>query len=439
MAAATQTSSKRVEANRRNSQKSTGPRTPAGKEKSRLNAIKHGLCARIPVLPGEDADAFRRRFDGFMDALQPRDDVELFLAEQAALAAWRAQRADRAEAAHLAAILRAARIGAESGRREEVAALGRWLLAARVREKQDAAKSLLPFLDGDRQLAFRTGDGEPVHIVVRLEATADGCRWLLERWAELGALLERDEDWGLDELVRAIQLLGQRPMDLDAFNWGNLLDRTVSGDRPGLCRKLLRQLDDGAPEDGAGRRAALRRVVERATARLEVRGAAQADREAADLAELADRLAFDTTPSGELMRRYLHDCDRTVHRAINSLLKLRRAEAAAIRTAGGGQEEPAGEPEAPTAVAADPPSSGVPHRRGAPRSRIATPPRQTNPCRPPLLCGPHATQPLRPPTTRGWRRTDQYRPRSTRRSGRPDPAPCRGPPARRSRSWFSPW
>jgi hypothetical protein len=359
MVAARQTSSRRVEANRRNSQKSTGPRTPAGKRRSRLNAIKHGLCARIPVLPGEDADAFRCRVDGFMDALQPRDDVELFLAEQAALAAWRAQRADRAEAAHLAAILRAARVGAESGRCEEVAALGRWLLASRVREKQDAAKSLLPFLDGDRQLAFRTGDGEPMHVVVRLEASTDGCRWLLGRWAELRAPLERDQDWGLDELVRAIQLLGQRPMDLDAFDWGNLLDRTGVGDRAGLCRTLLRQLDDGAPEDGAGRRAALLRVVERATARLEGRAAAQAQREAADLEELADRLAFDTTSSGERMRRYHLDCDRTVHRAINSLLKLRRAEAAAIRMAGGGQEEPAGELGAPTAVAADPPSSEI--------------------------------------------------------------------------------
>jgi hypothetical protein len=155
MAAATQTSSKRVEANRRNAKKSTGPRTPVGKRRSRLNAIKHGLCARIPVLPGEDPDAFRRHVDGFSEALQPRDAVEIFLAEQAAFAAWRAQRADRAEAAHLAAILRAARIGTESGRREEVAALGRWLLATQSRQKQDAAKSLLPFLDGDRQLAFR--------------------------------------------------------------------------------------------------------------------------------------------------------------------------------------------------------------------------------------------------------------------------------------------
>ncbi|MFO0887832.1 MAG: hypothetical protein U0790_01670 [Isosphaeraceae bacterium] len=39
------TSPARIEANRRNAQRSTGPRTEAGKDKVRLNALKHGLDA----------------------------------------------------------------------------------------------------------------------------------------------------------------------------------------------------------------------------------------------------------------------------------------------------------------------------------------------------------------------------------------------------------
>ncbi len=48
--------SKRIEANRRNSQKSTGQRTSEGKSKVRINAIKHGMMATLPLLPGEDPE-----------------------------------------------------------------------------------------------------------------------------------------------------------------------------------------------------------------------------------------------------------------------------------------------------------------------------------------------------------------------------------------------
>ena len=40
------TSQRKIEANRRNAQKSTGPKTEEGKNKVRFNALQHGLCRR---------------------------------------------------------------------------------------------------------------------------------------------------------------------------------------------------------------------------------------------------------------------------------------------------------------------------------------------------------------------------------------------------------
>src|SRR5262245_35992594 len=47
----TTTSSLRIAANRRNAQKSTGPRTPEGKARSSRNARKHGLSAPVQADP----------------------------------------------------------------------------------------------------------------------------------------------------------------------------------------------------------------------------------------------------------------------------------------------------------------------------------------------------------------------------------------------------
>jgi hypothetical protein len=50
------TSNRRREANRRNAQRSTGPRSATGKRASRSNALRHGLSARL----GEDPSHNRR-------------------------------------------------------------------------------------------------------------------------------------------------------------------------------------------------------------------------------------------------------------------------------------------------------------------------------------------------------------------------------------------
>ena len=55
------TSLRQIQANRRNALRSTGPTTEAGKERSRRNAVRHGLCAETVIggiEPIEDYRAF---------------------------------------------------------------------------------------------------------------------------------------------------------------------------------------------------------------------------------------------------------------------------------------------------------------------------------------------------------------------------------------------
>ncbi len=96
------TSQAKVEANKRNAAKSTGPRTEPGRTRSRMNAVTHGLTAEAVVAPwevGEDFDAFRARL---LDALAPVGGLDAMLAERVIVAAWRMRRAVEAEAATLA-------------------------------------------------------------------------------------------------------------------------------------------------------------------------------------------------------------------------------------------------------------------------------------------------------------------------------------------------
>ena len=51
-------SMRRIKASQLNGARSRGPKTPAGKNRSSLNAIRHGLLARCTVLEGEPPENF---------------------------------------------------------------------------------------------------------------------------------------------------------------------------------------------------------------------------------------------------------------------------------------------------------------------------------------------------------------------------------------------
>jgi hypothetical protein len=92
------TSEKRVQANRRNALKSTGPKTPEGKAAVRMNALKHGLLSEDILLPGEDGEALQDLGERLRDELRPVGELEDLLVERIVACYWRLGRLGRVEA-----------------------------------------------------------------------------------------------------------------------------------------------------------------------------------------------------------------------------------------------------------------------------------------------------------------------------------------------------
>jgi hypothetical protein len=88
----------KIDANRRNAQKSTGPRTGLGKSIASRNAVTHGLFTRQPVVPGEDEAEFKTFTAHWLEELLPAGALEEFLAERIISIAWRLRRVGQIEA-----------------------------------------------------------------------------------------------------------------------------------------------------------------------------------------------------------------------------------------------------------------------------------------------------------------------------------------------------
>src|SRR5580658_8916835 len=89
-----------IRANQLNAQKSTGPTTTEGKERSRQNALKHGMTGAGVVLVQGDAAEVHRRALAFSQELNAVGEVERSLVFRASLNSFRMERgADQQNAA----------------------------------------------------------------------------------------------------------------------------------------------------------------------------------------------------------------------------------------------------------------------------------------------------------------------------------------------------
>ncbi len=285
------TAEERAEINRRNAQKSTGPRTEAGKAASRGNALKHGLTATkiAPVdAPGEPPGAYQARLDAWVADTKPRNVLEMAMIERACRSSWKLDRCARYEDA--AAADREANPDPDPdrpNRRGEAEHLGALLMCALGFRSE---------YDGDGP---PPSDPDPFDDAPRdadaLAGFKEGVEWLLDAWAGvLPTLPDGDETGpppeGAEVVVRRAR------------------------------RRALRLLGvpTGTPPPAQPLRQAGEAEVRRLRALLVGMPAQEADRADADLA------LFRPGPEAQLLLRYEAQAERELHRAVNTFLKLRK-------------------------------------------------------------------------------------------------------------------
>lgn len=99
------TSKKQIAANKKNAQKSTGPKSDNGKTISSKNAVKHGLYSGELLLKSpyynENPEEYQALVDSLIEEFQPETMLQHYLVYKIANALWRSRRVIIAEAAQV--------------------------------------------------------------------------------------------------------------------------------------------------------------------------------------------------------------------------------------------------------------------------------------------------------------------------------------------------
>jgi hypothetical protein len=175
-----------VDANRSNAQKSTGPRTPEGKETASQNALTHGLFAREGVIRGEDGEEFEVHREMLLEQLNPAGALEEILAARIVDLSWRLKRAVQDQSEAFAALYDRQTAGAEEPQEpaERAGMIGRMILEDFSRDA--VLERLLRYERRIESSLYRTlNELRRVHDQVQKAALEDTAT--LERW--------REEDW----------------------------------------------------------------------------------------------------------------------------------------------------------------------------------------------------------------------------------------------------
>jgi hypothetical protein len=337
-----------IEANQRNAQKSTGPRTEEGKNRSRLNALDHGCRANLMVLPTEVFGEYENALNAWKLSFKPRNPAEEVLVERLVSLGWQEKRIERAQTARLTQRIYHAGIEEADDVQEQVIELGQMLFEDAcgpvALHLQNGTSELSSDGEGFRVSDYSVNDDQPMRLVHRLQATGAGCQWMLNQWAELRALLERGVPWLAPDKVKAVRLLGRHPIDaVDSADVARVylashvllkqegdpfleILNDLSDDEVPTYKSYLkhRQYESLVPQNAAAARQVLLDIVNRATERLQDKAEVIRHLSEIDAVSAADRLSWDDTPEGERLRRYELTCKRTWLRMFDLLMNVRQ-------------------------------------------------------------------------------------------------------------------
>ncbi len=331
-----------LDANRKNAQKSTGPRTAAGKNIAKYNGMSHGLTAKTAVLTTEDAAAYEQRMIDIERTLGPRNAVEKLLAAQASHASFVYERAVRIETARLSASID----DAQAAEIDEIDSLfNRLFHDARYPNVISGAIPWDHIGPRTSHCGLANNPDDPAKLVRKILSSVLGCERMLEHWSALRALLEPGRSWQGNHKLMAVRMLGRQPTDM--LNSREIADIYVacwSIDSKRQSPYSEMRSDLGRTEykhfvrrvrgtwtdmmnacDQENSRRVLVGIVEGAIARVKVKAAEAQARAERDAARRADCLSFDGSREAELLRRYAASNHRQFIRSLNEFVKIRRA------------------------------------------------------------------------------------------------------------------
>jgi hypothetical protein len=302
----------RAETNRRNSLKSTGPKSILGKSRSSKNALTHGFRAEVHAI--EDPEAVRvlaqsivpTPLDGSSASVDPLAD---WAAGQVATLSLRIERCQASELA--------------------------------VRERIVARAEVT--WEEDRQLAATVLGGtitkRPEEVSARLRESYHGCGWLISRWIMLMRAADLQQGvWTPAQTRMAFDLLGTPPE----------------------FREGIQPSDPGESHAGlAGRQITELMELQDRLAPLD-----DADRERAE-ADLSDH----SDPELRKLRRYEASLQRRLEWSIGLLQQLSTPQPTEPEPEPEAKPEPEAQPEAEAEAKAEPPDRSAAPSTIAPPSR----------------------------------------------------------------------